>query len=98
MEYFMVDVDLPLVLSEEFVSLIPKQRARVNELMDKGLVLGYSLSHDRSKLWITFKAKGISQVRKALNSFPLYKFFQVQIYPLMFHNHVIYAMPEPLPN
>jgi hypothetical protein len=47
MNQFMADITLPVQFDQEFVSLIPRQQAHINDLMDQGTVTGYSLSLDR---------------------------------------------------
>lgn len=94
----MIDVDLPLVIGQEFISLIPHQRAHINHLMEQGIVLSYSLSIDRSKLWIVLRAKGEGHAMKIMEKMPMYSYFQVTAFPLAFHNHVSLGLPETLPN
>jgi hypothetical protein len=53
MRTYMITIQLPMELTKEFISLIPKQRATINELMDQGKILQYALSVDRSTLWVT---------------------------------------------
>ena len=42
MNTYMISIQLPDQLTEEFVSLIPKQRKQIDELMDNGKILQYS--------------------------------------------------------
>ena len=94
MNHYMVNVILPKELNEEFISLIPRQRAQVNELMDEGIVTSYSLARDRSRLWVTIAAESEEEVIKIMNDFPLIKFFTLEIRELMFHNHMRLTMPQ----
>ena len=57
MNTFMISIGLPTDLTQEFISLIPKQRTQVDKLMDEGKILHYSLALDRSQLWVTIGAK-----------------------------------------
>ena len=56
MNTYMIDIKLPEEMTEEFLSLIPKQRACVDKLMDEGKILQYSLSYNRSQLWVIMVA------------------------------------------
>ena len=56
MNTYMISISLPTELTEEFILLIPKQRKRIDELMDEGKVLHYSLALDRSQVWVTLIA------------------------------------------
>ena len=45
----MIDITLPLEPNAEFFALIPLQRAHVDKLMERGILLAYTLSFDRSR-------------------------------------------------
>ena len=47
MNQYLFDITLPEELTEEFVSLIPRQRAHIETLMVKGVVTSYGLAFDR---------------------------------------------------
>jgi muconolactone delta-isomerase len=94
MNEFIVTVHLPSELSQEFVSLIPSHRARVNELMQQGVFSSYSLSADRSMQWITVVAAAEDEVVKTLMTLPLYRFMEYEIHELMFHNIPVFAVPR----
>ena len=94
MKEFMITVRLS-AFTPEFVSRIPEQRAFVEKLMLKGIILNYSLSNDRNLLWITMAAKSDVEVISHLADFPLIKFMKIDITPLMFHLSPEYVMPEP---
>ena len=84
-EYF-IDIDLRASGSEEFMSLIPQQRAVVNDLMSEGKLISYAVSADRTKLWIIMPAKNEKEVLDILESFPLIDFMNFEIRELLFHN------------
>ena len=86
MNQYLVDVDLPDELSEEFIALIPDQRAQVNDLMANGSLLAYALSVDQSKVWVTINAETENDVQEILESMPLYDFMDATIYELAFYN------------
>lgn len=82
----MIDIGLPEILSEEFVSLIPSQRAHINRLMAEGRIVSYSLSSDRSRLWVMVLAESEAEAKNIVSTFPLRRFMNVSVHPLMFHN------------
>lgn len=94
MNNYMVNVVLPNELTEEFISLIPRQRAHVDLLMSEGVVTSYSLAKDRSRLWLTVAADSQQDVIKIMNDFPLIKFFTLEVRELMFHNHAGHVLPQ----
>jgi hypothetical protein len=86
MAQFMIDISLPTEPNMEFVALIPPQRAHIEKLLEQGTVMGYSLSLDRAKLWIVMNAHDEREAVETLATFPLFRYFEPTIYPLMFHN------------
>lgn len=93
MSQYMVEFDLPAVIDEGFANRIPAQRIKVDELMEKGVLLSYSLSVDRQKLWCIFKASSESEVMESIAEFPLIKYMTPVITELMFHNMVAARIP-----
>jgi len=85
MNQYLFDITLPEHLTEEFVSLIPLQRAHVDSLMVKGVVTSYGLAFDRSRVWVTLLAESEEGAHETLRGFPLYRFFGVKLYPMAFH-------------
>jgi muconolactone delta-isomerase len=92
MSQHMVDISLPTDPDGEFYALIPHQRAHINELLAQGVVMEYSLSFDRSKLWIVLNARNEQDAIEILSAFPLFRYFEMTIYPLMFHNASVMAL------
>ncbi len=80
----MVDIDLPIEMNHEFMALIPRQRARINKLLQQGVIASYSLSSDRMRLWVTLNAVSEEDVEAVLKTFPLAKFIEWSIHELMF--------------
>ena len=83
---FMVEFDLPDTFNEEFLALIPKQRAAVNQLLIDGKLKSYSLAMDRSKLWAVAVANSEFEVMELLAQLPLSDFMTPTISELMFYN------------
>lgn len=94
LNYFMVEVDLPTTYDPHFLGLIPKQREMITKLMSEGTISSYTLSADRSKLWIVCVGVGKNEVENMLATFPLYEYFVYRINDLAFHNNVVHRMPE----
>jgi hypothetical protein len=91
---FMVEFKLPEVLTEEFISLIPEQRTKVNGLMDAGVILCYTLNVDRTKLWTVIVAKSEMAVMDVLAQFPLITYMKPEISELTFHHQSSLVMPS----
>jgi hypothetical protein len=86
MDHYMIDISLPADPNTEYFALIPLQRAHIEKLLEEGIVIGYSLSLDRSRLWIAMNARDEREAVEILSAFPLFKYFEPTIYPLLFHN------------
>jgi muconolactone delta-isomerase len=98
MNPYMVIIKLPNELTEEFVLLIPKQRAHIDKLMDEGKILQYSLAADRSFLWVTIVAESEQAVMDVLSTFPLIGYMSPIITELAFHNSVSNELPKLIMN
>lgn len=90
---FMVDFTLPETLNDEFMGLIPFQRAKVNKYFREGKLVNYALSLDNSKLWAVFKANSEMEVLELIAELPLTRFMQVEVSILTSYN----AMSENTP-
>jgi hypothetical protein len=94
MKQFMIHIQLPAELSEEFVALIPDQRATINGLMRKGIIISYTLSFDRTQLWVVMDATSKVNVIEVLAEFPLIRFMKPEIHEIMFHNSIYVNVPR----
>ncbi|MBL0328914.1 MAG: hypothetical protein IPP64_05720 [Bacteroidetes bacterium] len=94
----MISISLPTELTEEFILLIPKQRKRIDELMDEGKVLHYSLALDRSQVWVTLIAGSEKKAMDLLATFPLIHYMKPEIFELAFHNSVSNELPKLIMN
>jgi hypothetical protein len=91
MNEYMIIIRFTTSFSEEFVALIPHQRAQINHFMEKGIITSYSLSVDRETLWVTLLATSLEAVEKTLRMMPLFKFMSYDVVELMFHNSPVHA-------
>jgi muconolactone delta-isomerase len=93
MNQYLVDFDLPLEFTPEFVALIPEQRRQIDELMAGGVVLAYALSNDRSKVWATISADSEEDLMQILHSMPLIQYMDPTVYELAFFNSAGNGLP-----
>lgn len=80
-------------MDEAFMEKVPEQRAKINEMMEQGRILSYSLAADRSKLWCIVSADSELAVLEALAEFPLIDYMTPDIIELMFSNVVSLRVP-----
>lgn len=83
---FMIEFDLPGIFTEEFLALIPRQRYVINTMLAEGVIKSYSLSMDRSKLWMVMLAGSESEIMENITRMPLNNYMVPNISELMFHN------------
>lgn len=83
---FMIEFDLPEEPTEEFFSLIPRQRYAINNLMADGKIKSYSLAIDRSRLWVIAEAVSEFEIMEIINDMPLSSYMTPTISELLFHN------------
>ena len=91
---FFVDVTLVDSFRPQFYALIPEQRRVVNEMMNEGILVSYSLSLERTKLWVVMEVKSEQEVLDVLAKFPLIKFMKPEIHELAFHDNVHSGFPH----
>jgi hypothetical protein len=94
MNEYMVTITFPTEFDEEFVGLIPPQRAMVNELMGKGIITSYCLSTDRQTLWVTMLGGSEGNILETLRQMPLFRFMNFEMRELMFHNAPVFSQPS----
>ncbi len=98
MNQYMITIKLPNEITEDFVRLIPKQRKHIDRLMDQGKIAQYSLSMDRSIVWVTMQALSEREVMDILASFPLIGYMKPEIQELAFFNSVSNELPKLIMN
>ncbi len=94
MTQYMVEFELPEVINDEFISMIPQQRATINNLMNRGIITTYTLAQNRGKLWVTMVATDKKHVKDIIHTFPLIDYMIPEITELMFHESVSYRFPS----
>src|SRR5437762_682597 len=91
---FMVEMDLPIPFDEEFLLMVPRQRAMVNRLMNEGIIISYAVSFEKGKLWLTMLADSEAEVFSMISEFPIIRFVETRISKLAFHNSVGFQIPH----
>jgi len=85
---FMVDFTLPEELPDEFMDLMPYQRAVIERYLSEGSLVNYAMAMGNAKLWAIFNANSEMEVRQMLADFPLTKFMQLEVNLLTTFNTV----------
>lgn len=92
MKQYMVEIKFRKQDFPEIMPLVPEQQEKISELMQKNRVSSYVLSLERSKLWMVVNEDVEEKVIEVLESLPLYKFFEFDLFNLTFNNQVV-SMP-----
>lgn len=74
MPVFVVSLQLPDSLTEEFMALIPAHRAFINQLISQKVMESYAISADRRRGWVTINGDDAAAVLAIVEQFPLYDF------------------------
>lgn len=98
MKSYMVNIALG-DFTEEFMRLIPLQRAQVNILMQSNRLASYAVSMDRQTLWMVMNAENEQEIESVVTAMPLHKYMHIEeIRELMFHERAVpqhsLAMPS----
>ena len=91
---FMVEIDLSMPMSQEFISLIPEQRALINKLFTDKIITSYSVSVENGKLWTTMISESENEVAEILMDFPIIEYCEYKIFKLAFHNNAGFTVPQ----
>lgn len=83
---YMIDINLPEEINDDFQSKIPMQVESVSLHMQSGNIISYTLTMDRHKLWIVVSARSKNDAKSMLKTMPLYSYFDYTIHELMFNN------------
>lgn len=97
-DVYLVHITLPDVFTDDLYNLIPKQRELINNLLEKRIVLNYSLDMERKNIWVFFEAKDREELNTILNTFPIIKDVKVVVHELAFYDAAPFPIQEPIMN
>lgn len=95
---FLVHIRLPEVFTPRLVALIPKQRSMINDLLEKRVVLNYSLDMNRHNLWVFIEAKSENEVMDIVGKFPILNEVKFNIHELAFYDSAPVGLPDLIMN
>ena len=92
---FVVSIRLPESFDEDFMALIPRHRAFINQLLADNIVEAYAISADRRRGWVTMSATDETAVRAVVERFPLYQYLRgVEIDELFIFDSAASRLPR----
>lgn len=95
---YLVHITLPEVFTPRLVALIPKQRKFINDLLEKRVVLSYSLDMERQNVWAFMEAKNEKELMDLISKFPIIKEVKIDIKELAFYDSAHIGLPELIMN
>ncbi len=63
----------------EILALVPRERARIKELMEQGPVREIHIAANGSAVWIHMQRESESAIREALETLPLHPYMSFEI-------------------
>lgn len=93
-DVFLVHITLPDVFSKSFYDLIQKQRDHIKTLLEKQIVVSYSLDMERKNVWFFVSAENEKEILDILGDFPIIHNVQFTIHELAFYDTAHKALPD----
>jgi hypothetical protein len=93
-DVFLVHITLPDVFSRNFYALIQKQKNHINDLLEKQIIVSYSLDMERKNIWTFISADNENEVMDILSLFPIIKDVKVKVHELAFYDAAHKALPD----
>lgn len=93
-DVFLVHITLPDVFSQNFYDLIQKQKNHISVLLEKQIIVSYSLDMERKNVWVFISAENEREVMDLLGDFPIIREVKVSIHELAFYDASHKALPD----
>jgi hypothetical protein len=97
-DVYLVHITLPDVFTPDFYRLIPAQRNTINDLLEKRIILSYSLDMERKNIWAFIAGISEQEVMDILSTFPIIKDVRVNISELAYFDSAPISPPELIMN
>lgn len=85
-QFYMVAFELPSTWASQYQNSADQQRAIIKSWLKEGIISSYSMSLNRSKIWIVVQAVSEFEVMDLISQLPLSNYMVPSIAPLMAHN------------
>jgi len=91
---FMVEFILPQHLDETFLKRLARQRGIADELFNDDILLSYSLSVERKRVWMMLSATSEREVKEIIEMFPISTDLEYDFCHVDFHITRPFELPE----
>ncbi len=95
MQLFLVEFDIA-DFDDAMAQRIPEQHEVLLRLMQSGTVTNFAVSVDRQKLWVFFRVQDMSELLRAISSFPLVNYLRPTFHRLLFQESAVRLAPMSL--
>lgn len=94
MKHFLAEIYLEEIPTYAFYDVIPRHRAFISDLLNRGVITSYSVANNRGKIWITFMGHNTQDVDTWITQFPILQFIgDYKINELLFHDSAYAGLP-----
>jgi hypothetical protein len=97
-DVYMIHMVLPEVFTPRFYDILSGQKDRINDLLEKRVLLSYSLDMDRKNIWAFIEAKSKKELREILSKIPIVEHVKIRVHELAFHNEAPVNLPDLIMN
>lgn len=97
-DVFLVHITLPDVFTPSFYDKTLKQRNYINGLLEKQVILSYSLDMERKNIWMFMSADSEHEIMDILSTFPIIQDVSVRVHELAFHDAAHAPLPDLIMN
>ena len=84
---YMIELALPDPITPEFMALIPQNMEVTNKLLSEGKIQYYTVSLERSRVWMVVEAESEFDAESVLADLPLSPYMTPTFFPIMFHRN-----------
>ena len=81
-------------MDEEFMTLVPRHRQIINNLINAQVIDSYAISVEAGKGWITMNGRSKEEVTQRLQKSPLYRYWELEIDELFVYDSQMYRFPK----
>ncbi len=84
MNAYLLEIDLPVVKTDDYLARLPEQREMIERLLQSGVISQFSLSADRTRAWLVVFAASQLDAENIVRKFPLYRYMTITFERLLF--------------
>ena len=87
-------VSISFYMDEEFMTLVPRHRQIINNLINAQVIDTYAISAEAGKGWITMNGHSKEEITERLKKSPIYRYWEIEIDELFVYDSQMYRFPK----